>query len=425
MVEEKLHTNYSEIENIIYNIKKSQSVEIGRDEDYPYIKIKTQNKEKKEENEKTDINKNKEVFKIMDKDKILKRKIIEAINNYKDESPVKKLKILALITFIIMLAYGLLNFFFNTSYFTTFQELITLIQSSLGLKYCNLLSIFYIRELTLLNFNIKEIPGGSYREFPADNKTKYSEYISKKLTNLYIENHSLVKIILGSPYHLSKNSSYYLTEELFDMKFITPDNQIRTVKYDMKKIILAYNTAFSNLAGTNNILEQNHTDIFNYLENSFNEFEKGFDTLYDIYNYELEILRGKIKLYIYLIIAFVFISYLLIYIFGLKYFLSSNMIRISYIKIFYNINSKTLKDLMKNCLILIDKFKSNKKGESTRSDGGDEDENLSFNNKIKFNDINEIALNDTDNNQKNQNIYFSYLSLAFIILFFIFVLKTE
>ena len=421
MIEEKLHTNYSEIETIIYNIKKALPVEIGRDEDYPYIKIKTQNKEKKEENDKTEINKNKEVFKIMDKDKILKRKIIEAINNYKDESPVKKLKILALISFIIMFGYGLLNFFFNTSYFTTFQELISLIQSSLGLKYCNLLSIFYIRELTLLNFKINEIPGGYYREFPADNKTKYYEYISNKLTNLYIENHALVKNILGSPYRISKNSSYYLTEELFDMKFITPDNQIRTVKYDMKKIILAYNTAFSNLAGANNVLEQNHTDIFNYFQNSFNEFEKGFDTLYDIYNYELEILRGNIKLYIYLIIAFVFISYSLIYFFGLKYFLSSNIIRISYIKIFYNINSKTLKDLMKNCLILIDKFKSNKKGESTRSEEEDEDENLSFNNKIKFNDINENALNDNESNQKNQNIYFSYLSLAFIILFFIFV----
>ena len=319
-----------------------------------------------------------------------------------------------------MFAYGLLNFFFNTSYFTTFQELISLIQSSLGLKYCNLLSIFYIRELTLLNFNINEIPGGYYREFPADNKTKYCEYISNKLTNLYIENHALVKIILGSPYPISKNSSYYLTEELFDMKFITPDNKIRTVKYDMKKIILAYNTAFSNLAGANNVLEQNHTDIFNYFQNSFNEFEKGFDTLYDIYNYELEILRGNIKLYIYLIISFVLISYSLIYFFGLKYFLSSNIIRISYIKIFYNINSKTLKDLMKNCLILIDKFKSNKKGES-RSEEGDDSENLSFNNKIKFNDINENALNDTESNQKNQNIYFSYLSLAFIILFFIFV----
>ena len=220
MIEEKLHTNYSEIENIIYNLKKDIPVEIGRDEDYPFVKIKSHNKEKKDENDKTEENKKKDVFKIMDKDKILKRKIFEAINNYKDETPIKKLKILALISFIIMFSYGLLNFYLNIHFFSTFQELINLIQSSLGLKYCNLLSIFYIRELTLLNFNIPEIKGGLYTEFPADNRTKYSSYINQKLTSLYIENHSLVKIILGTAYPLSEKSTYYLTEDLFDMKFI-------------------------------------------------------------------------------------------------------------------------------------------------------------------------------------------------------------
>ena len=423
MIEEKLHTNYSEIDNIIYNIKKANPVEIGRDEDYPYIRIKSQKKEKKDEKDKIEKHKNKEeIFKIMDKNKILKRKIVEAINNYKDEMPVKKLKFLSLISFIVMFTYGLSNYLFNTSYFTTFQELIILIQSSLGLKYCNLLSIFYIRELILLNFNMNGIKGGSYIKFPANNKTKYHEYIKDKLKNLYIENHGFVKVVLGSPYHISKNSSYYLTEELYNMKFIMPDNHIRTVKYDMKKIILAYNTAFSNLAGANTILEQNHTDVFNYFQNSFNEFEKGFDTLYDVYNYELEILRNNIKLYLYLIVSFVFISYSLIYFFGLKYFLSSNIIRIGYIKIFYNINSKTLKDLIKNCLAFIKKFKSDKKGESTRNEEeeGDE-ENISIKNKIKFNDFNENALNEAENDHKNKNIYFSYLSLAFIFLFFIFI----
>ena len=66
----------------------------------------------------------------------------------------------------------------------------------------------------------------------------------------------------------------------------------------MKKIILAYNTAFSNLAMFNNTIYQNHSDIFNYLHNSFNEFEKGFDTLYDVFYYELELMKNNIKTYI-------------------------------------------------------------------------------------------------------------------------------
>ena len=59
-----------------------------------------------EENEKTEIKKNSDIFKIMDKDKILKRKIIGAINNYKDEEPVQKLKILSVILFFIMFGFG-------------------------------------------------------------------------------------------------------------------------------------------------------------------------------------------------------------------------------------------------------------------------------------------------------------------------------
>ena len=420
MVEEK-HNNSCELETVINKIKKDMPSEIGRDEDYPSIKIKTHNKLKKDENDKTDINKPKDDgFKIMDKDKILKRKVVEAINNYKDEIPIKKLKILSFFAFIVIFAYGLLNFYFNTSYFETFQDLIILIQSALGLKHCNLLSIFYIRELTLLNFDLHEIKGGLYTAFPANNKALYSDYILKKLNNLYIENHSLVKIVLGNAYKLSENSTNYFTSELFDMKFLTPDKHIRSVKYDMKKIIIAYNTAFSNLASSNIILEQNHSDLFNYFQNSFNDFEKGFDTLYDIYNYELELLRKKLKLYILLIILLVFISYSLIYFFGLKYFLSSNVIRISYIQIFYNISCKTLKDLMKNCLNLIDKFKKSENMDSTLSEEGEELENFSYN-KIKFNDINENITSDSENNQKNQNMHFSYLSIIFISLLFIFI----
>ena len=418
-IEEKSHNNYSEIENLLYNLKKDIPVEIGRDEDYPTMIINNKSEEKKDGIDKTEINKNSDVFKIMDKDKILRRKIVEAINNYKDEVPVKKLKILSIVSFLIMFAFGLLNYYLNTSYYTTFQNLISLIQASLGLKYYNLVSIFYIRELTILNFDIKEIEGGYYTDFPANNRSKYKSYLSQKLTELYIANHNLVKVVLGTAYSISKNSSYYLTEELFDMKFLTPDNEIKTVKYDINKVIIAYNTAFGNLASSNTELEQNHSDLLNYLRNSFGEFEKGFDILYSVYNYELEILRSKIKLYLYLLISFILISYLLIYLFSLKYFLSSNVIRINYIKIFYSINSKTLKDLMKNCSILIDKFRTNQKIETSREEDEEENEYISNNKKIKFNENIENSTTEVENNQKNRNIYFSYLSLFFIGFFFL------
>ena len=425
MVEEKSHIYFTEIENIIHNLKNDIKVDIGRDEDYPNVVIKNKNKDiKKEENGKEQRKSSNDEydFGVMNKDKILKRKIVEAINNYKDEIPVKNLKILILISCVIMYGFGLLNFYFNWKYFATFQELINLIQSSLGLQYCNLASLFYMRELILLNFNLSNIKGGLYTGFPAINREQYSSFISEKLTSLYIDNHALVKNVLGTAYPFSKNSSYYLTEEIFNIKFLTSNNDILIVKYDMKKIIIAYNTAFSNLVSTSGLLEQNHDDVINYFMNSFNEFEKSFDTLYDVFNYELELLKKEIKTYIYLIVSFVFVVYTLIYILAIKYFISSNIIRINYIKIFYNISSKTLRGLMTNCLILIDKFKYLEMIDKNRSeDEDDEKENITLKNRIQFNDTFEISSADKEINQKNQSIIFSFFSLFFILFFFIFV----
>ena len=420
MFEEKLHSNLSEVENIIYNFRRGFRHDIGRDDDYPNVTIKNQNKEVKEENEKTEIKKNSDIFKIMDKDKILKRKIIGAINNYKDEEPVQKLKILSVILFFIMFGFGLFNYFINDKYFHTFQDLIKLLQSALGLKYCNIVSVFYIRELTLLNFNLSEIKGGIYTNIPANDRANYTAYLSKKLIQLYINNHNLVKTILGTAYPFSQNSLSKLSEESFMFRFLTPENKIRSVKYDMKKIIIAYNTAFSNLASSNINLEQNHSDLINYIENTFADFAKGFDTYYDIFFYELELLKKKIKLYIYLINSFILIIDLLFYFCGLKFFLSSNIIRINYIKIFYNINSGTLKDLIKNCLNLIDKFKSNQTMETS---GSEEEvkENISNLNKIKFIEVNDNNPDQVEMSTKYRNIYLSYLSLFFITFYFIFL----
>ena len=188
----------------------------------------------------------------------------------------------------------------------------------------------------------------------------------------------------------------------------------------MKKIIIAYNTAFSNIASSNTNLEQNHSDLINYIENSFGDFEKGFDTYYDIFYYELELLKKKIKLYIYLINSFILLIDLLIYFFGLKFFLSSNIIRISYIKIFYNINSGTLKDLIRNCLNLIDKFKSNQVIETSGSEI-EVNENITNFNKIRFKEVNNNVPEQVEISHKYKNIFFSYLSLFFITFYFIFI----
>ena len=80
----------------------------------------------------------------------------------------------------------------------------------------------------------------------------------------------------------------------------------------------------------------------------------------------------------------------------------------------------SLKDLIKNCLNLIDKFKSNQTMETS---GSEEEvkENISNLNKIKFIEVNDNNPDQVEMGTKYRNIYLSYLSLFFITFYFIFI----
>ena len=73
-----------------------------------------------------------------------------------------------------------------------FKDILSLIKNSLSIRYCSEISLYFIRELTLLNLYIPNMNGGEYLEIPAkkSNRENYRLLIREKLNELFIENQS-------------------------------------------------------------------------------------------------------------------------------------------------------------------------------------------------------------------------------------------
>ena len=73
------------------------------------------------------------------------------------------------------------------------------------IKYYSYTCVYYLRELTLLNFEISEIEGGFYENIVAKNKDEYKALIKEKLSQLFIDNQSSMKTLYSFSFSLSKN----------------------------------------------------------------------------------------------------------------------------------------------------------------------------------------------------------------------------
>jgi hypothetical protein len=242
----------------------------GRDESYPFLSIKHKSTLKKkivDEEQKNNQNE------IIDEERAYKRKINDAINKEEDEIIIKKLKILSLLFFVTMIVCSVLNLSLNLNYNNMVKDILILIKNSVSMRYCNRISLYYVRELTLLNLNIPNLKGGEYIEIPAkkSNKEGYRLLIRDRLTNEFIENQSNLKAILSSSYSPSETTSKNLSEIVLYPVFIS-DKEYEIIKGDIFSTLMQYNNAFYNLAMTENIIEQNHPELYNFVHNSFNEY---------------------------------------------------------------------------------------------------------------------------------------------------------
>ena len=407
IIEEKnKNKNISKIESVLMNLNKNVN-NIG----YPFITLINNKKLNKKENGKKDkdIKNYQEKKDVKNEYTILEKKINNIINNQKDEDSIKKLKKTSLISFIIILALGFANTYCSLNFFLTSKKIFNLVFISSYLRYCEGISIYYVRELSLLNFNLIGIKGGIYTKIPAKNRNKYISLIQSKLIEIFTENQSSMTKILSTTIKFSKNTENYI-------KMLNSTSN--ETSEDIFTLLIQYNSDLYYISSSSiNLLNKNPSILYNYIYNNFYKYRSGLDLLINLYDKKYDNNKKKVKIIAIIILIIIILLFIIIYIYILKYFFEVNKKEINYINIFYGINSKILKNLMNESLKFFNKLKDSKDKNYL------ENEEISNNSENNFFITNSKKENISKNTNQEQNYIIEYNSyILFIIIFGIFLL---
>ena len=239
------------------------------------------------------------------------------------------------------------------------NKILKLIKNSIKLKYCNRISAFFVGESILLNFNASKIVGGLFTNFPgrSDNKHAYSNLMREKIKEAYIESQECFEEIFSTKISFSKNITNFLDKHILETYFILKDGNIESLFSDIFTTLIQYNGAFYNLAFSPFDLEQNHTDILNFLYNSLNDYVRGINLLISIYIHELNIVSKNIYLYLILTLIIYFLLYIVNYFIIIYYYIIGYNKRTSFLEVFYQLNENVLRILITNCENLLKKLR--------------------------------------------------------------------
>ena len=410
------------IKNLLYNSENLDRMSFSENNgNYPYISLKHKLKKNKKEDD--DKNKNSQ-NEIMDTKNSHKRKINDAINNEENETIIIKLRAYLIIFFIVMLLFSGLILFINLHYNNIFIDILNLIKTIISIKYCNKISLYYVRELTLLNLNIPNLNGGEYLEIPANksNREDYRKMLRVKLRELFYENQSYLKTIFSSSYSPSETTSNNLFQLtlyplfLFNKKFENTSSEIFST-------LIQYNNELYNLAMSQTLIEQNHPDLFNFIYNSFNEYGKGINLLIGEYESELNIQKKITNIILISLLIFYFLISLIINIIIIKSFVSADKTRENYMKIFYGINIHLIKNLMINCENFMNYLRKNKNNIENETESKDsERDNNSLIQKVNENknDKRNSLINDEKRNISYKNLIFFFLYFLYALIMYLY-----
>ena len=418
------------IDSIINSSKnKNNIINIGKDERYPFISYKNTKEEKKNKNKNKVEDKNKllnnNINSIINEEKSFERKINDSINDKKEEEAIKILKTYSLISFVVLIIFAGLILYLNIYYFREIRNILQIIKNIINISYTNSFGLYYVRELSLVNYDTKEI-NSSYTEFPSKNKTAYISLIADKLLDLFLESQACLKQILSSDFSPSKDTKANLTETILNADYIL-NNKFGSIDADILSILVQYNTALYNLASSYIPVKENHPDLYNYLHNGYNNFEKAMYILCNNFNKEL----NNQKKYILIITVLCLIIFLIVFaifciLMTLSY-ISSAKRRVNYMQVFYDINIDSIKTLMSNCELLMGKLKKNssKKEEEELDESAEENKSIKKNKHTEISSRNVPMINSNDNKNNTSLsksskifIFFYLLFMAILYMFF-------
>ena len=389
-------------------------------------KKKTENSILKKKN--NDINNtNQNVINKLNEEKLMKKKIYESLNRHKTEPPIKKLKIFSFCLYIFVIIFGVITIILNAKYLGYLKINLINIKYSIFLSYFSHISVYYIRELTLLNFYVGDIEGAGYLNYTANNKEEYISLIMGKLSDLFLENQYAMKILYSSSLPLSKNISDIITKTELIIK-LSIHKKIN-INYDILTALMQYSSSLYNIVSATFPIEQNFTDVYCYIYNNLNGFKKGINILIDALRKQLLFYNKEIIIRLIIIYIALLFCFIILYIFIILYLLSSLRCRANYMKVFYGINESILKKTINCCEKLLNKVRifeeENNNEEDTSFENSDGKVTLGKNQKItkkeKSLQHENYSLNDSSNENSKQKII-SFFGISFLISYFVFIL---
>ena len=212
----------------------------------------------------------------------------------------------------------------------------------------------------------------------------------------FLESELCFEEILSTKISFSKNITKFLAEKQLETHYIYKNGNIQSLVADIFTTLMQYHGAFYNLAFSPLDLEQNHTDILNFLHNSFNDYAVGINILITTYTDEINHISKSIYLFLILSLILFFFVYVINYLIIIHYYIAGHDKRTSYLEVFYELNEHVLKILIANCESLFKKVKqSEAKGEDDESSEDNLDKKIYFMFKEKQTKRNSMFRKDT------------------------------
>ena len=420
----------SKMDNLISNFSNSvEPIYFEKDEKFSYQKLINAKSKKNlkmkdlEENESISTSTFNDINDKINEEKLIRKKLYEALNKNSDEPPIKKLKIFSFFYYFVLIIFGIIMIILDLDSLSKINEKLSGYKYASLVQYYSQFSVYYLREKTLINFKYTGIWGGEYTEYPAIDKEEYQNLTSRELMRLLKESQSSLELMFSS----SLDSNKYSSEILYDykVKIKLSNSPLLEKQYNIIMSLMHYSSSFNNLASTQFLfpLEQNHPDLIHYIYNNFNGYKYVLIILAELYKSELDRILNEITLYSIIFCTIISIFCVFQYIFILKYFLNAMTTRGNYMKLFFGIDEYIIKNLINNCENFINKLKSSKEQkyfeDKILNESFEEDEqdkiNIDNNQKTKKKSLTFNSKLNRDNKNKTPKT-----SIIFIIIFGLF-----
>ena len=142
-----------------------------------------------------------------------------------------------------MIISGILCIILDYEYISKINSTLSEDKYCLIIRYCNLISVYYLREMTLLNYQIYGLRGGEYTEFIGKIKYEYNQLIKEEILNLLIGSQKSLKAMNSLSFPIYNKSE----ENLNTIK--TNIRISNTPRMDMKYNIYIYKNGLESLIG--------------------------------------------------------------------------------------------------------------------------------------------------------------------------------